>query len=94
MEDIRKLADRVREVGYAIHSYLGPGHLERVYENALEHRLRNQSLNVETQREFCVYDEDGTVLGRCVVDLVVEDVLLRGPKFEVRKFAMLDLPRL
>ena len=29
--------DIVRETGYAIHCYHGPGHLEKVYENALVH---------------------------------------------------------
>lgn len=35
-----QLCDIVRETSFAIHNFLGPGHLEKVYENALVHRLR------------------------------------------------------
>ena len=34
------LCDQVHETGYAVHRYLGPGHLEKVYENSLVNRLR------------------------------------------------------
>lgn len=40
MEEIDELCNRVREVAYAIHVFLGSGHLEKVYENALVHRLQ------------------------------------------------------
>lgn len=38
-EKIKQLCDQVRETAYAIHKYPGTGHLEKVYENALAHRL-------------------------------------------------------
>ena len=37
--EINALCDRVRQTAYDIHLYLGHGHLEKVYENALVHRL-------------------------------------------------------
>ena len=37
--DIMNLCDQVREIAYAIHVYHGNGYLEKVYENALVHRL-------------------------------------------------------
>ena len=40
MEDIFGLCDAVRETSYGIHVYHGNGYLEKVYENALVHRLR------------------------------------------------------
>jgi hypothetical protein len=40
MKDIMELCDVVRETGFAIHRYHRHGHLEKVYENALAHRLR------------------------------------------------------
>jgi hypothetical protein len=58
-----QLTDIVRETSYAIHRYHGCGHLEKVYENALVHRLRKLGLKVEQQRTLTVYDEDGTVIG-------------------------------
>lgn len=71
-----QLTDLVRETGYAIHAYHGPGHLEKIYENALLHRLRKQGLKVEAQRALQVRDEDGTILGDYLADLIVEDILI------------------
>ena len=71
-----QLTDIVRETGYQIHCYLGPGHLEKVYEKALVHRLRKQGFKVEQQKRLLVYDEDGTELGEFYADLVVNDILL------------------
>jgi GxxExxY protein len=74
--DINKLCDRVRQTAYEIHVYHGHGHLEKVYENALAHRLRKAGLKVEQQHSITVYDEDGTVVGEYVADLFIEDLLL------------------
>jgi PD-(D/E)XK nuclease superfamily len=62
MEDIMKLCDVVRETGFAIHRYHKHGHLEKVYENALAHRLRKLGLDVKQQYPLKVYDEDGTLI--------------------------------
>lgn len=40
MPDIKTLCDQVRQVACDIHVYHGHGHLEKVQENALAHRLR------------------------------------------------------
>lgn len=76
MRDIMRLCDEVRETGYAIHKYHSHGHLEKVYENALAHRLRKSGLTVAQQHPLTVYDEDGTVLGEYFADLLVEDRLI------------------
>lgn len=76
MKEIKELCDRVRETAYAIHVYHGNGHLEKVYENGLAHRLRKQGLDVKQQFPLTVYDEDGTVIGEYVADLVVNDCLI------------------
>src|SRR5688572_1456480 len=75
-ENINPLCDIVRETSFAIHNYLRSGHLEKVYENALAHRLRKHGLKVEQQYPLTVYDEDGTVLGSYFADLFVEDCLV------------------
>jgi GxxExxY protein len=75
-DGMNQLCDIVRETGFAIHKYHRHGHLEKIYENALAHRLRNQGLKVEQQHPLMVYDEDGTVLGEYFADLVVEGVLI------------------
>jgi len=74
--NIFKLCDVVRETSFAIHCYHKQGHLEKVYENALAHRLRKKNLRVEQQFPLKVYDEDGTVIGDYYADLFVEDCLI------------------
>lgn len=76
MDDVRKLCDRVRETAYSIHLYLAHGHLERVYENALVHRLRKAGLKVGQQHPIKVHDDDNTLIGEYFADVVVNDVLL------------------
>ncbi len=73
---INDLCDIVRETSFAIHKYHRCGHLEKVYENALVHRLRKQGLKIEQQYALSVLDEDGTVLGEYFADLHVEDCLI------------------
>ena len=73
---IFELCDIVRETGFAIHKYLKSGHLEKVYENALAHRLRKLGLTVEQQFPLAVYDEDGTLLGNYFADLFIEGCLI------------------
>ncbi|MBC2594675.1 GxxExxY protein [Ruficoccus amylovorans] len=74
-QNINELCDIVRETAFAIHRYLRNGHLEKVYENALTHRLTKQGLKVAQQHPLTVYDEDGTVLGEYFADLYVENLL-------------------
>ena len=74
--EINALCDRVRQTAYAIHLYLGNGHLEKVYENALAHRLRKAGVSVQQQCPLSVYDEDGTPLGEYFADLLVEGILV------------------
>ena len=76
MKTIYELSDVVRETAYAIHLYLGHGHLEKVYENALASRLKKSGLYVKQQHPVNVYDEDGTLIGEYFVDLLIEDKLV------------------
>ena len=76
MQTIFELCDVVRETAYAIHEYHSHGHLEKVYENALSHRLRKRGLQVEQQYPLTVFDEDGTVLGEYYADLFVDQRLI------------------
>ena len=45
-EDILALVDRIRQISFDLHRYLRHGHLEKVYENGLLHRLRKAGLDV------------------------------------------------
>ena len=76
MQDIMQLCDQVRETAYSIHCFHKHGHLEKVYENALAHRLRKRGLDVKQQHPIKVFDEDGTVVGDYVADLFVDNRLV------------------
>lgn len=75
-ERIKSLTDQIRETSFAIHSYHRNGHLEKIYENALAHRLNVQGLRVQQQYPITVRDEDGFVLGEYFADIKVEDRLI------------------
>lgn len=75
-EEIFLLCDRMRETSFALHKHLRHGHVEKVYENGLAHRLRKQGLSVLQQHGLAVLDEDGTILGEFFADLYVDDQLV------------------
>lgn len=70
-DEAKEFCSRVRQIAYNIHAYHGHGHLEKVYENALVHRLTKAGIRVIQQQPIIVYDEDGTVIGEYCADLLV-----------------------
>lgn len=76
MKDVNALCDLVRQTAYDIHLFHGHGHLEKVYENALAHRLRKAGLDVQQQFPLKVYDEDGTLIGDYFADVLVENAIV------------------
>lgn len=75
-DHINQLCDLVRETSFALHRYHRNGHVEKIYENGLAHRLRKQGLEVKQQHPLKVFDEDGTLLGEFFADLFVENRLI------------------
>ncbi len=75
-QNINHLLDVVRETSFALHRYHRHGHVEKIYENGLAHRLRKQGIEVAQQHPISVFDEDGTVLGDFFADLFVENQLV------------------
>ena len=74
--DINCLCDVVRETSFDIHCFLRHGHLEKVYENALAHRLNKRGLDAKQQFPLPVCDEDGTLLGDYYADLFIDHRLI------------------
>jgi GxxExxY protein len=70
------LCDVVRETSFRIHQYLRSGHVEKVYENALAHRLRKQGIEVLQKEPLKVFDEDGAVIGKLEADLIIDNRLI------------------
>jgi GxxExxY protein len=73
---ILKLTDVVRQTSFEIRRYFRSGFTEKIYENALAHRLRKQGIRAEQQECIRVFDEDGTLLGLFRTDLLIERVLI------------------
>ena len=59
-----------------MHEYFGTGLLEKIYETALEHRLKKGGYKVERQKPLNVYDEDGFCVGEYFVDLYINNCLV------------------
>ena len=74
VEELKALASEVGQIAYG--EYFGTGLLEKVYETALEHRLKNAGYKVERQKPLNVYDEDGFCVGEYLVDLYINDCLV------------------
>jgi len=73
---ILKLTDVIRQTSFEIHRYLRSGFTEKIYENALVHRLRKQGIRAEQQECVRVFDEDGTLLGLLRTDILIERLLI------------------
>ena len=72
----KDLADRVRQISFQLHNFLKWGHLEKVYENGLAHRLSKEGIHVDQQFQISVRDQDGTSIGDYIADLVVEGEMI------------------
>ena len=73
--DHEKLTEKIIGCAMQVHSTLGPGFLESVYENALVHELAKAGLRTECQKPIVV-TYDGIVVGEFSADLLVEDTVM------------------
>ena len=66
-----QLTEKILAGAFKVANTLGPGFLEKVYENALAHELRKAGLAVVQQQSIPVH-YDGVIVGDFVADLIVE----------------------
>lgn len=69
------LTEKIIGCAYRVANVLGPGFLEKVYENALVHELRKSGIEANQQHAVTVY-YDGMVAGEYVADLLVGNEIL------------------
>ena len=74
-DELNALSQRVIACVFAVHSELGSGFLEKVYENALCVELEKSGLRFETQKPVNVFYSDQLV-GEFVCDVLVEDKII------------------
>ena len=67
-----ELTEKIIGCAYIIHNKLGPGFLEKVYENALRIELQQAGLRVKQQEPISVF-YDGQIVGEYYADLWVEE---------------------
>lgn len=70
-----RLSEAVIGAAMEVHSALGPGLLERLYEQAMDHELDIRGLARRRQYPICMKYK-GIELGEQFVDLVVGDILV------------------
>ena len=73
--EINVLTHKVIGCAYKVHNVLGPGFLEKVYENALKLELKKLALDVRQQVKLPVLYE-GTQVGVYYPDLWIEGQLI------------------
>jgi GxxExxY protein len=72
---IEILTHKVIGCAYKVHNTLGPGFLEKVYENALKFELQNTGIHVRQQPKLPVFYE-GQRVGIYFPDLWIEEQLI------------------
>lgn len=73
--DINELTEKIIGCAITVSRSLGPGFLEKVYENALCIELRRSALNPEQQKPLMVY-YDGQAVGEYFADILVNGTVL------------------
>jgi GxxExxY protein len=76
-----EITEQIIGAAFEVHSVLGYGFLEKVYENALLAELCKRALRAETQKAIKVKYKD-VIVGDYVADLVVEDKVIVELKTE------------
>jgi GxxExxY protein len=71
-----EIARRVLDAAYKVHSGLGPGLLETVYEVILAHEIGKGGLVVERQKPIAIHYDGKVFLEEFRADLLVEDKII------------------
>jgi GxxExxY protein len=70
------LTERIRQAAFEVHKYFGNGFLEKVYENALTYKLRQNDIQCDQQVPVKVYFENDLIVGEYFADLLVENKIV------------------
>ena len=74
--ELNRIAREIVDALYSVHTNLGPGLLESVYEACLSHELSKRDLAVERQVPFPVVYEEVRLDCGFRVDLLVEEAII------------------
>jgi GxxExxY protein len=76
---LKDITQQILSCAIEVHSILGPGLLESVYEEALAHEFSLRKLRYEQQKEICL-SYKGKAIGNHRIDYLVEDEVIVGIK--------------
>jgi GxxExxY protein len=74
--EVEKVGKSILDAAYRVHTILGPGLLESVYETCLAYEIRAGGLSVETQVAVPVVYKDMLLEGGLRMDLFVEKCVI------------------
>src|ERR1043165_4660319 len=74
--EIERIASAIVDSAFKVHSSLGPGLIESVYELCLAHELRKRGFEVRTQLDLPIKYDDITIDSGLRPDILVADVLI------------------
>ena len=75
-EDVEKVGKAVLDAAFKVHTALGPGLLESVYETTMTYEIRKSGLNVENQVSFPIIYEGAKLDTAFRLDLLVEKCVI------------------
>ena len=74
--EIERIATQIVDAAFKVHSTLGPGLLESVYEACLAHELRKRGLHVERQKKVTIWYDGDQLDDAFREDLLVENCVI------------------
>ena len=74
--ELERVAAQIVDAAYKVHSTLGPGLLESVYEACLEYELKKRGLRVKRQKKVMICYDGMQFDDALRMDLLVEDCVI------------------
>jgi GxxExxY protein len=74
--EIEKIGKQIVDAAFEVHSELGPGLLESVYEICLVEELKERGLTVERQVKLPVVYKDKILQKEFIIDILVEKCII------------------
>jgi GxxExxY protein len=99
--EIEAIATKVVDGAFRVHSAIGPGLLESIYETCLDHELRKQALRVQKQVSVPIVYDTLRIESGLRLDLLVEEAVIveikaidrMSPVFEAQILSYLKLAK-
>jgi len=75
-DDINKISKQILDICFKVHTHLGPGLLEKIYEEAVYYFLIEEGIKVEKQKPCRIIIDGHELQSEMRFDLIVEDCII------------------